>query len=35
MIGCWKEILAIAREKDRHPEHEYVPDGGGYVGELD
>ncbi len=24
MIGCWVEMFAIAREKDRHPEHEYV-----------
>lgn len=25
MIGCWREMFAIAREKDRYPEHEYVP----------
>ena len=25
MIGCWVEMFAIAREKDRHPDHEYVP----------
>ncbi len=25
MIGCWREMFAIAREKDQHPDHEYVP----------
>jgi fatty acid desaturase len=25
IIGCWREIYAIAREKDRNPTHEYVP----------
>ncbi len=25
MFDCWREMFAIAREKDRHPEHEYVP----------
>ncbi len=25
MIGCWREMFAIAREKDRRPDHEYVP----------
>lgn len=25
MIQCWREMFAIAREKDRHPDHEYVP----------
>jgi fatty acid desaturase len=25
MIGCWREMFAIAREKDKHPESEYVP----------
>lgn len=25
MVGCWGEMFAIAREKDSHPEHEYVP----------
>ncbi len=25
MIGCWREMFAIAREKDNHPDHEYVP----------
>lgn len=25
MIGCWKEMLAIAREKDVRPGNEYVP----------
>jgi fatty acid desaturase len=24
LIGCWKEMFAIAREKDIHPENEYV-----------
>jgi fatty acid desaturase len=26
MLGCWAEMFAIAREKDRNPDHEYVPD---------
>jgi len=25
MIGCWREMFAIAREKDVHQESEYVP----------
>jgi fatty acid desaturase len=25
MLGCWKEMFAIAREKTEHPRHEYVP----------
>jgi len=25
MLGCWAEMFAIAREKDRNPGHEYVP----------
>ncbi len=25
MIQCWREMFAIAREKDYHPENEYVP----------
>lgn len=25
IIGCWREIYAIAREKDQNPTHEYVP----------
>jgi fatty acid desaturase len=25
MIGCWREMFAIAREKDMHPANEYVP----------
>jgi fatty acid desaturase len=25
MIGCWAEIFAIAREKERNPLNEYVP----------
>lgn len=25
MVGCWKEMFAIAKEKDRHPSNEYVP----------
>lgn len=25
IVGCWREIYAIAREKDRNPTHEYVP----------
>ncbi len=25
MISCWKEMFAIAREKDVRPENEYVP----------
>lgn len=25
MINCWREMFAIAREKDSHPENEYVP----------
>lgn len=25
MIGCWREMFAIAREKDNQPCHEYVP----------
>lgn len=25
MIQCWKEMFAIAREKDSHPDHEYIP----------
>jgi fatty acid desaturase len=25
MIGCWKEMFAIAREKDLRPQNEYVP----------
>jgi fatty acid desaturase len=26
MIECWKEMFAVAREKDEYPEHEYVPE---------
>jgi fatty acid desaturase len=26
MIGCWAEMFAIAREKDRAPNQEYVPE---------
>jgi fatty acid desaturase len=25
IIECWKEMFAIAKAKDQHPEHEYVP----------
>jgi fatty acid desaturase len=25
VVGCWREMLAIGREKDRNPTHEYVP----------
>ncbi len=25
MIACWREMFAIAREKDQHPIHEFVP----------
>ncbi|MCF7837450.1 MAG: fatty acid desaturase [Candidatus Marinimicrobia bacterium] len=25
MIACWREMFAIAREKDRQPHHEFVP----------
>ncbi|NQU38359.1 MAG: fatty acid desaturase [Lentisphaerae bacterium] len=25
MIDCWREMFAIAREKDQHPDSEYVP----------
>lgn len=25
LINCWKEMFEIAREKDLHPENEYVP----------
>jgi fatty acid desaturase len=25
MLDCWKEMFAIAREKDAHPSSEYVP----------
>jgi len=25
MLGCWKEMFAIAREKDQRPRSEYVP----------
>ncbi len=25
MVDCWREMFAIAREKDMHPENEYVP----------
>jgi fatty acid desaturase len=25
MIQCWREMFAIAKEKDNHPESEYVP----------
>jgi fatty acid desaturase len=25
MIQCWLEMFAVAREKDCHPDHEYVP----------
>ncbi len=25
IFRCWKEMFAIAREKDKHPEYEYVP----------
>lgn len=25
MINCWREMFAIAREKDQQPQHEYVP----------
>jgi fatty acid desaturase len=25
MIGCWREMFAIAKEKDTHPKIEYVP----------
>ena len=25
MIECWREMFAIAREKDHYPENEYVP----------
>lgn len=25
MVGCWREMFAIAREKDHNPDHEYVP----------
>lgn len=25
VFGCWAEMIAIAKEKDTHPEHEYVP----------
>lgn len=24
-IDCWREMFAIAKEKDKHPMHEYVP----------
>jgi fatty acid desaturase len=25
VIDCWREMLAVAREKDQHPDHEYLP----------
>jgi fatty acid desaturase len=25
LIQCWREMFDIAGEKDRHPEHEYIP----------
>ena len=25
MIACWREMFAIACEKDHHPESEYIP----------
>ena len=25
VFGCWAEMIAIAREKDSNPDHEYVP----------
>lgn len=25
VIGCWREMFAIAKEKDSFPEHEFVP----------
>jgi len=25
VLGCWKEMFAIAKEKDNFPEHEFVP----------
>lgn len=25
MVQCWREMFAIAKEKDTRPEHEYVP----------
>lgn len=25
LLDCWREIYAIAREKDRNPNHEYAP----------
>lgn len=25
MVACWKEMFAIAREKDLRPDHEFVP----------
>ena len=25
VVDCWREMFVIAREKDSHPEHEYVP----------
>lgn len=25
MVACWREMFAIANEKDTHPDHEYVP----------
>jgi fatty acid desaturase len=27
MFDCWREMFAIAREKDLHPDHEYDPTG--------
>ena len=25
MVACWRDIFAVAREKDQRPENEYVP----------
>lgn len=25
MVDCWAEMFAVSREKDRNPDHEYVP----------
>jgi fatty acid desaturase len=26
VLTCWKEMFAIAREKDKNPDHEYIPE---------